>query len=273
MSDVRGALWLEPISLDLAWKDPAENLRRMRTEIQQRLKSKPNVSASERLFVFPELTLTGFVTDAPHLAALSRESEQVQAVSDMAREFGTGILAGFPEPGVKHRSVTNTLLGFGSDGSVFADYQKLHLFTAGKPAESETYVAGDRGVVANYRGWRIGLGICFDLRFPELFQAYAAAGADVMILPACWVGGLTKSQQFKSLAQAHAILTQSFFLTVNRSGNDPYFQYEGEAFLFGPRGEGFDGAGPFRLDPVLLEQARALPVRASRRTHYEVLAQ
>lgn len=272
-ADRQEALWLEPVSLDLAWKEPAENLRRMRAEIQGRLKSRPEIPAGERLFVFPELTLTGFVTDEPRSAALSRESAPVRAVSDLAREFGTGILAGFPEPGSKDGSVKNTLLGFGPDGSIFADYQKLHLFTAGKPAESETYESGERGAVANYRGWRIGLGICFDLRFPELFQAYAAEGADVMVLPACWVGGPTKSQQFKSLAQAHAILTQSFFLAVNRSGSDPNFQYEGEAFFFGPRGEGFEGAGPFHLDPVLLEKARGLPVRASRRSRYEVRAQ
>ena len=273
IADPRLSLWLEPIALELAWKNPAENLRRIRIAIEACLKARPEIPSEERLFVFPELTLTGFVTKDPHLDALTRDSVSVQGLSALAREFEVALIAGFPEAKgfeCPSRAPRNTLLGFGSKGELFGDYQKLHLFTAGKPSESETYERGDHPQLVEYRGWKLGLGICFDLRFPELFQAYANAGADAMILPACWVGGPTKSQQFESLIRGHAILTQSFFLGVSCSGRDPNFSYGGEAFFFGPRGESYEGKGPFHLESEVLDQARALPVRASRRSQYEI---
>jgi len=237
--------------MDLAWKDPAENIRRMSTEIRSRLAAHPGVDPRSLLFVFPELTLTGFVTGDPRTSALSRDSREVQAVLALARELGTAIVFGFPEPAGDR--VRNTLLFAGPGGDVVASFQKLHLFTQGKPSEAETYECGDQPVMTEYRGWKLGFGVCFDLRFPELFQNYAAQDVELIVLPACWVGGPTKSDQFQTLSRAHAILCRSFFAAVNRTGRDPNFSYEGEALVYGPRGEVLGGEFPARLDPELFK--------------------
>lgn len=252
-----------PLPMEIAWKDPTENLRRMRSAIEAALTADPRVSRDALLFVFPELCLTGFVTENPWESALTRDSESVRSALEMARDFGVGIVFGFPER--REGAVQNTALLVDGKGKVVGDYQKLRLFTQGKTPESATYVTGDGPRTADYRGWRLGFGICFDIRFPELFIEYRKRGCDALIIPACWVGGPTKSEQFQTLARSHAIVTQSFVVAVNRAGRDPHFEYEAEALVYGPRGEALlverGKSVAVELDPDLLAEARKMRVR------------
>jgi predicted amidohydrolase len=165
----------------------------------------------------------------------------------------------------------NTVLLVSPSGEDLADYQKTHLYTVGKPPESESYQSGRTGTLVLYRGWKIGFGICFDLRFPALFQAYAQSEADLVILPACWLGGPGKSAQFKTLSSARAIEGQYFFAALNRSGKDPFSFYEGEALCFLPKGESLLAKNGFDLDPALLDEARKLKVRPSDLEEYPIV--
>lgn len=256
-------LHLDLIPMDLAWGDPRENLRRMEEAIASRLKGSPKVSTSERIFVFPEVALTGFVTDESEAVAISRLSPEIQAVREMAKKYAVAILVGFPEKVEGQKKPFNTILFVSPEGDDLADYQKLHLYTASAPAESESYQRGSAGTILSYRGWKIGFAICFDLRFPGMFTAYAQDGADLVILPACWLGGPGKSYQFRTLSAARAIEGQFFFAALNRSGKDPAASYEGEALCYGPKGEQLTESDGFDLDPGLLHEARKLRVRAS----------
>jgi omega-amidase len=266
-------LFLEPVALNLVWKDPQANVKAMRAEIAQRLQKSPEVSSQDRIFVFPELTLTGFVTTDPGSSALHREDQAIQSVHDLAKEFKTAIVFGFPErqEGPRAHVPWNTLIFVDPSGEELADYQKIHLFTAGSPSEHTTYEAGTSGVIVEYRGWKIAFGICFDLRFPPLFSEYAKEGADLVILPACWVGGAGKSHQLQTLSAAHAIAGQYYFLSVNRSGEDPNFKFEGETLVYSPKGELLKGEAPFRISDSVLQEARKLSVRPSDRPDYLVL--
>jgi omega-amidase len=262
-------LFIDPVPLNLVWNDPGANLNAMRSEITSRLKKSPKIDSKNRIFVFPELTLTGFVTLDSDKSALDREHEAVQGALDLAREFQTSIVFGFPER--QNGAPWNTLIFIDPTGRELGDYQKIHLFTAGSPSEHSTYEAGTSGTMIEFQGWKIAFGICFDLRFPQLFQAYARESADLVILPACWVGGPGKSHQFQTLSAAHAIAGQYYFLSVNRSGSDPHFPYEGEALLYSPRGEKIEGETPYKLTEEALLQARKLSVRASDQESYPVI--
>jgi predicted amidohydrolase len=264
-------LFIDPIPMNLVWNDPNANLQAMRSEITSRLKKSAQIDSKNRIFVFPELTLTGFVTENPELSALEREHEAVQGVRNLASEFKTSIVFGFPERQEGVGSPWNTLVFIDPMGRELGDYQKMHLFTAGSPSEHSTYEAGTSGTIIEFQGWKIAFGICFDLRFPQLFQAYARESADLVILPACWVGGPGKSHQFQTLSAAHAIAGQYYFLSVNRAGSDPHFPYEGEALLYSPRGEQIEGDSPYKLTEEALLQARKLSVRVSDRESYPVV--
>lgn len=262
-------LRLQPCPLDLAWNDPSENLRKIENSLKTNLK---NSSVPEEfLFLFPELTLTGFVTENP--PSFSLRENPVQALAELAKKYRTAIAAGFPERNPKDsRRPFNTLAVFGPDGNLLGKYRKLHLFTVGKVPETEVFTAGENGIILEYRGWKTGLSICFDLRFPALYQQYARSAVDLILAPACWVGGEHKSYQFKTIGSAHAILSQAFLASVNRAGRDPAYEYDGTRYVFSPFGEDqlAGQTGGCLLDESLLEACRKMKVRPSDRKAYPV---
>jgi len=266
-------LFVEPVSLDLAFSEPAENLRRIEAAVSERLARAPAAAPGSRLFLFPELALTGFVTKQPRAFDLEGSDPVIEGLRRLAVSSRAVLAVGLPElnrsdPGRPF----NSLALIGSEGELLASYRKLHLFTLGTSPESACYSSGEAGTLLSYRGWRIGLSICFDLRFPGLYHEYARSAADLILAPACWVGGAHKSYQFKTLGSAHAILSQAYLASVNRSGRDPAFEYDGSAYVFSPFGENlFEGAA-CRLDPSELESCRRLSVRPADRPAYPVQA-
>jgi len=260
------ALEVVAIPLELAWQDPRTNLESMRTALA-RLSSPKGA----RLVIFPELTLTGFTTVNPIAAALDPSDKILAKVRSLALEFKCSLVFGYPERTNDGR-VKNALSYISSQGQELGRYYKLHLFTQGTHPETATYMPGDQPICVNDGDWRIGLAICFDLRFPELFRSYAKAGCDLMVLSACWVGGPTKHNQFMALASGQAVISQSFMVALNRTGSDPFCQFEGEAAVFGPRAErlAYQENAPAItvLDPALLKAARGLSVLPSLRSAY-----
>jgi nitrilase len=109
----------------------------------------------------------------------------------------------------------NTTLLFDPDGVEIARYRKIHLFDITGPdgagyRESATYCAGDLVVTADVGGLRVGLAICYDLRFPELFLALRRAGAELIVLPAAFTRE-TGRDHWEVLIRARAIETQCWF--------------------------------------------------------------
>lgn len=262
-------LYLQPAALDLAWNEPEENLRRVERIIKQRLDQSPDAPSEARLFIFPELTLTGFVTKNPQAFILNPPQAPVARLFEIAQKHRVGIAAGFPEANpADPKRPFNALILIDPEGKMVASYRKMHLFTVGKSPESSVYASGDAGVICDYRGWKVGLAICFDLRFPQLFIEYGRAGTEVILVPACWIGGPHKSYQFRTLGSAHAILAQAYVAAVNRSGKDPAYEYDGTEHVFSPFGERIYRNAPCGLDPSAVEECRKLEVRPSDRDRY-----
>ena len=206
-------LTIVPVSLDLVWNDPEANLRAMEAEMDRRL-ARAKAPAEEHLFLFPELTLTGFVTVDPPV--FDFDHPLLKRVGALAAGRRAAVAFGFPEanPGGKP---FNTLALLGPDGRLVGRYRKMHLFTWGKNAEAAGYTAGDSAVVCEYRGWKVGFAVCFDIRFPPLFHRCAREGVDLMLVSSCWIGGPHKSYQYRTITSAHAILTQAYLAAVNRA--------------------------------------------------------
>lgn len=267
----RDPLYLQPTALDLAWNDPEENLRRIDAAVAARLKKAKNVPPEAQLFLFPELTLTGFVTQKPMALSLDPPHAHVTALREIARRRRIGLVAGIPEPNpLDAKKPFNTSLLIGPDGRIRAKYRKMHLFTLGKASEVNGYRAGAAGTVVDYRGWKLGFAICFDIRFSALFLEYAKEEVDLLLVSSCWVGGPHKAHQYKTLNSSHAILTQAYVAAVNRFGKDPFFTYEAAEYVFSPFGENVYRKKPLKLNPALLEKSRGLVVRPGDRDSYSV---
>ncbi len=127
----------------------------------------------------------------------------------------------------------NTFVLFGSDGGILGLYRKIHLFRL--MDEEKWLTAGNELVVADAAWGRAGLGICYDLRFPEMFRYYGLRGAELILLPAEWPS--RRIQHWSALLRARAIENQVFIAAVNRVGESKGEVFGGRSVLLNPWGE------------------------------------
>lgn len=136
----------------------------------------------------------------------------------------------------------NTALLFGPDGTLLARYRKIHLFDVaidGGPTarESERIAPGNEVVVVETVLGRVGLAICYDLRFPELFRAMAARGAEVIVLPAAFTRH-TGRRHWQILLRARAIENQAYLVAPGLIGPmENGIPTYGHAMIVDPWGE------------------------------------
>lgn len=119
-------------------------------------------------------------------------------------------------------AIANRAYLIGADGAILAAYDKVHLYDVDLPGgeswrESDTYTGGDCALVADLPWTRLGLGICYDIRFPALFRALAEAGATVLSAPACFTRQ-TGEAHWHVLQRARAIETGSFMISAAQGG-------------------------------------------------------
>ena len=150
------------------------------------------------------------------------DGPSLSRMRELAAAFGVYLLAGsIYETTDRPGRFYNTSVLFGPDGAPVAEYRKLHLFDAvsGTVAyrESEVLDAGDQMVVADVDGVGVGLSICYDLRFPELYVRLALAGASVLAAPAAFTSH-TGAAHWLVLVRARAIETGCFVLAPNQVG-------------------------------------------------------
>jgi predicted amidohydrolase len=162
--------------------------------------------------------------------------------ADAARELGMWVLAGsFHELGPDPDHTYNTSLLFARDGALSAAYRKIHLYDVEIPGrvsyrESETVAPGGDLVVTPVDDVRLGLSICYDLRFPELYRRLAVAGANVLVTPAAFMAH-TGRDHWEVLLRARAIENQCYVLAAAQIGDhDPGRTCYGRSMVIDPWG-------------------------------------
>ncbi|MDR7534029.1 MAG: carbon-nitrogen hydrolase family protein [Armatimonadota bacterium] len=161
------------------------------------------------LLIFPEVFMVRWEDGAGPLAGMAEplDGPFVRALGAAAAERRLHLVVGLAEraPGEAVRAY-NTAVLIGPDGAVLAAYRKVHLFDAFGYRESDRIVPGSAPppVVATALG-RIGLEVCYDVRFPEWTRLLALAGAEVVAMPASWVAGHMKEDHWITLVRARAL--------------------------------------------------------------------
>jgi nitrilase len=178
------------------------------------------------------------------------------------------VFGGVPVRGDGAR-VFNAALALGADGALLARYDKMHLFRldAGRPGgvdETRLYTPGTAPVAVEVAGWRVGLSICYDLRFPELFRALAPA--DLFLCTAAFAAE-TGRAHWETLLRARAIENLCYVAGAAQGGVDAEtgFACFGHSRAYGPWGEPLDGGDVDSGERVLsytLSRARLAEVRA-----------
>ena len=182
-------------------------------------------AAGAELVVLPEkFNLLG--RHESYLAgAETLEGPTIGWARETARELGIDLVAGsIVERREGHEKLGNTSVHVGSDGELNGVYRKIHMFdvTVGDKEyrESTTQEAGDEVVVSEARGASLGLTVCYDLRFPELFRILAIRGARVLTLPAAFTK-VTGAAHWDVLVRARAIENQAFVIAADQIGVHP----------------------------------------------------
>ncbi len=215
--------------------------------------------------VLPEMFSCGFDND--NLGIHAKKTDQViNTLKDYAKKNKMAIAGSLPIN--KYDKIFNTMCFIDQDGQIAGIYEKIHLF---KPTlEHHYFAASDQLSVIKTSFGAIGLSICYDLRFPELFSKLADKGAKIILLSAQWPE--TRIRHWKILAQARAIENQCFMVLANRTGNDQSLIFSGCSMIVDPMGNIIADTGAedklafAEIDLELLENTRTtLPFLKDRR--------
>ncbi len=204
------------------WEDKEANILKLNYLIAENL-NKVDV------LIFPEMTLTGFTMKAEKFAEpLNGESKNY--FSSIAQKESVHVFAGVIEQ--ENAKIYNSLIHLNPTGELVKSYRKIHPFSYS--TEDKHYEKGNSTVVTKIDDWNIGLSICYDLRFPELFRFYGKVRTELIIVIANWPD--TRIEHWKALLKARAIENQCYVAGVNRMGSDPKLFYNGFSSIYNPMG-------------------------------------
>ena len=215
------------IQTDLVWEDIDANLALLEEKINA-------ISTKTEIIVLPEMFSTGFSMN-PEKVAETMEGKALQWMKRIAtskRVILTGSLA------IKENErYYNRLIWMLPNGQ-FSYYDKRHLFAFA--GEDNHYTSGNKRLIAQVKGWKINLQVCYDLRFPVWARQQSTdeqeAEYDILLYVANWPE--RRSLAWKTLLTARAIENQCYAIGVNRVGNDGNNIYHsGDSMVINPLGE------------------------------------
>ncbi len=220
-------------------RNPVENFENAKALIEQAHQG------GARLVVLPEMFACIGVVNQVMLAETYFSKDKIEhTIGVWAKEYNLYIVAGsVPYISPCSDKVFSACFVFSPEGEIVSQYNKIHLFDVsvddekGSYKESNTFLAGDSEVIAEIDDQKLGLSICYDLRFPELFQAYQKAGCGLITVPSAFTYQ-TGKQHWEILLRARAIETQSFVLAANQSGtHEDGRKTWGHSMIVSPQGE------------------------------------
>jgi predicted amidohydrolase len=188
-------------------------------------------AAGARLIVLPEnFAFMGGADEDKRAIAESLDERPggpiARAVSDVARRTGSYVVAGgMPERSGDRERPFNTCAVFAPDGTLAARYRKVHLFDVEvgdgqRYRESASTSPGTEPVVLPVLGFQLGLSVCYDLRFPELYRKLVDGGAEVIVVPAAFTLA-TGKDHWHVLLRARAIESQAYVIAAGQWGAHP----------------------------------------------------
>ena len=193
------------------------------------------------LIVLPEMFNCPYANEKFIEYAESKEdSETLTAISNVAKKYKVNIVAGsIPEK--ENQNIYNTCFVFDEDGEIIGSHRKMHLFDIDVPGkirfmESDTLSSGDEFNVINMGQYNLGLGICYDMRFPELSRILALNNSDIIIFPGAF-NYTTGPSHWKLLLRSRALDNQVYVLACSPSSdeNSSYNAY-GHSMIVDPWG-------------------------------------
>lgn len=217
------------------------------------------------LFLLPEMSFTGFSMNTEKTKEC--DFKTVNKMSDYAKKYhiaiGFGWVKDCGEKSENHYTIVN------KEGTLVSDYVKIHPFSLS--GEDKKFQGGKQIDVFELGGIRFSTFICYDLRFPEIFQV-ASKEAHVILVPANWPR--KRSEHWKCLLRARAIENQVYIIAVNCVGEIGGVLYSGDSCVINPNGEilmesfGRERITVYELNDDVLDFRRDFPMKMDRREDF-----
>jgi predicted amidohydrolase len=219
---------------DIQWACPTDNQK----HLEEMLLMQPKAD----LYVLSEMFSTGFATEPEGIA--EKDGSSLIWMKRMASQLDAAIAGSVAteEKGLFY----NRFYFVKPDGKI-TSYDKRHLFTFS--SEDKRFTCGKKRAIVEFRGVRIMLQICYDLRFPVFSRN--KGDYDAMIYVANWPS--SRAEVWKTLLRARAIENQSFVIGVNRVGKDSKCEYQGGSAIISPYGQTIAAPADFQEDAAIAE--------------------
>ena len=202
----------------------------------QQIKTLLSKSAfSSRLIVFPENSLFMKVKRGGGIPALCLKDPVFLKLRELCKQYKTCFLLTSP---LRDRGkIFNAVVFLSAAEPPKILYRKIHLFdtsleSGGALKESRLFSPGSSPAIWSFQGWRLGLSVCYDLRFAELYAFYARKGADILLVPSAFLR-TTGEKHWQVLLRARAIESQCYVLAPAQCGRHKSSQGRGERRTYG----------------------------------------
>ncbi len=215
----------------------SENFEKV-SRLLKKIRRKPD------LVVLPEMWPSGFRVVNGEI--LLRETQEVmKELAAFARKKSCYVVGSHLTK--SPRGFYNTASVISPRGKTIGEYHKVHLFKMG--GEAKKFIAGSRSLVCKTKIGKLGLGICYDIRFPEFIRKEVLEGAEMLVIPSAWPRA--RIEHFRTLLRTRAIENQCFVISSNKVGkNTEGIEYGGHSVVIGPWGEVY---GELKSKPGILE--------------------
>ncbi len=211
--------------LDIAWEDKKVNLEQAKVYIEE-----AKAEGAEIVF-FPEMSFTGFSMNVNLIK--EEHGETLKEVREIvaANQIAVGIGWVKAEETGGQEAIKNFYTVIGSQGEILSNYVKIHSFHYA--GEDKYFTSGNRIALFEYRERMFSTFLCYDLRFPEIFEI-ASRRAEIIVVPANWPQ--SRKEHWTTLLRARAIENQVYILGVNCVGEKAGLYFSGDSRIIDPNG-------------------------------------
>ena len=189
-----------------------KNIEKVKTLLQESLK-KYNPD-----FIFlPEVWTCGWDCESfPKCAEEIKTAKSVNMLQEIAKTYSVNVIGGSFIQKKSESELVNATPVINRLGKVVCTYEKNHLFSYYGCNEGDYITKGTNPILVELDGIKIGLSICYDIRFPELYRAYRKNGADIMVNLAAW--GAEKKVPWDNMNTSRAVENQTYFVALTQTG-------------------------------------------------------
>lgn len=209
---------------NIIWENKKANMEKCIDIIKNASKEKSDI------IIFPEMSLTGFTMNTDTMAEIFENSETIKFFSETAKKYNIHI--GFGVSIKYNDKALNKFIVCDNTGKIICNYSKMHPFSYG--IEKKYYIGGESIESFTVNGIKCSPTICYDLRFPELYQICSKESIIIFTI-ANWP--IERIEHWDLLLKSRALENQCFIVGVNRTGKDITLTYNGHSNIINPLGK------------------------------------